>query len=522
MPRDRSRPPSDRSRSPGARSGGPRGSGPRKPGGPGGRDGDAPRKPRFGDGPKSPRGTRDDRPARGSRDDRPARGRTDERPARGRTDERPARGPGGDDRPRKPGGFGGKRFEDRPPRREGGEYRKPREGGEYRKPREGGERRFDDRGERSFGDKPFGDCKPRGDFDARKPGSRFDGDKPRSRFEDRPPRREGGEFRKPREGGEFRKPREGGEFRKPREGGEFRKPRGDFDDRKPRSRFDDRKPRSRFEDERPRAFNDEKPRARFEEPAAEAAPKRPKLGVAPTHLLYGLHAVRAALKNEQRTLKALYVTEAGLEALIGDDGIELTLEPELVEKDELDRLAPTGAVHQGALLVADPLPEVGIEDVIAGTADAEDVILVLIDQITDPQNVGAIMRSAAAFGAVAVIEHRRHGPEVTATVAKAASGAVELVPLVQVTNLARAIDDLKEAGFTCIGLAEEGEQPIGALDLKGKLALVIGAEGEGMRRLTIEKCNAVAVLPTAEDFSTLNASASAAIALYEARRQRSQ
>jgi 23S rRNA (guanosine2251-2'-O)-methyltransferase len=231
--------------------------------------------------------------------------------------------------------------------------------------------------------------------------------------------------------------------------------------------------------------------------------------------------VRAALGNEQRTLKALYVTDAGLEALIGDDALELTLEPELVEKDELDRLAPTGAVHQGVLLVADPLPEVGLEDVIAGTADATDVILVVLDQITDPQNVGAIMRSAAAFGAVAVIEHRRHGPEVTATVAKAASGAVELVPLVQVTNLARAIDDLKEAGFTCIGLAEGGEQPIGALDLSGKLALVIGAEGEGMRRLTIEKCNAVAVLPTAADFSTLNAGASAAIALYEARRQRS-
>lgn len=496
MPRDRSRPPSDRSRSPGARSGGPR-----RPGGPGGsKGGDGPRKPRFGDGPKG------DRPVRAARDDRPARATRDDRPARGPGgDDRPKRGTR-DDRPRKPGGksFGGKsfegkprgerRFDDRPrpdrderPERAFGDRPPRREGSDFRKPRD-----RDERGERTFGDRPPRADRPFGDRPARRddraPGDRDRAPRGERRFDDRgPPRREGGEFRKPRDGGDFRKPR---------------------------SRFDDDKPRSRFEERPARG-------PRFEEPAIDAAPKRPKLGVAPTHLLYGLHAVRAALKNDQRTLKALYVTEAGLEALIGDDAIELTLEPELVEKEELDRLAPTGAVHQGALLVADPLPEVGIEDVIAGTADAEDVILVLLDQITDPQNVGAIMRSAAAFGAVAVIEHRRHGPEVTATVAKAASGAVELVPLVQVTNLARAIDDLKEAGFTCIGLAEEAEQPIGALDLKGKLALVIGAEGEGMRRLTIEKCNAVAVLPTAEDFSTLNASASAAIALYEARRQRS-
>lgn len=180
----------------------------------------------------------------------------------------------------------------------------------------------------------------------------------------------------------------------------------------------------------------------------------------------------------------------------------------------LDGLLP-GAVHQGVALDAAPLPETSLEALLA-TAPK---LLLLLDQVTDPHNVGAILRSAAAFGADAVLLTDRHAPGQGGVLAKTASGALEHVPLITVVNLARTMATLRDAGFWCIGLAEEGAQDIAAHDLSGKTALVLGAEGEGLRRLTRERCDALARLPTQGAIGSLNVSNAAAVALYEVKRQ---
>lgn len=240
-------------------------------------------------------------------------------------------------------------------------------------------------------------------------------------------------------------------------------------------------------------------------------------------MLWGIHAVREAWLNPRRKCFRLWVTDAAGKALAGAmaaaalEGIERP-RPETVERSELDRLLPPHSVHQGAVLDASPLPEPQLHSVLK--AAGESGLIVVLDQVTDPHNVGAILRSAAAFGAGAVIMTERNAPPVTGVLAKSASGAVERVPLVRVPNLARAMNDIQEAGFWCIGLAGEAERDLGSLDLSGKTALVLGAEGEGMRRLTRETCDELARLPTDEAMDSLNVSNAAAVALYEARRQK--
>lgn len=239
-----------------------------------------------------------------------------------------------------------------------------------------------------------------------------------------------------------------------------------------------------------------------------------------------MHAVAAAWQNPIRRCRHLYATPAALEVFVTNmaqarqEGLQRP-EPRIVERDALDRLLPAGAVHQGLALEADPLPEMSLEDVLIATGDSP-ALLVMLDQVTDPHNVGAILRSAAAFGAAGLIVQSRHAPEVTGVLAKSASGGLEVVPILRETNLSRAAERLAEAGFDVVGLAEQASGPIQDLPLGNRVALVLGAEGEGLRRLVAEKCTRLATLPTRPPVGSLNVSNAAAIALYEIVRRASR
>jgi 23S rRNA (guanosine2251-2'-O)-methyltransferase len=260
-------------------------------------------------------------------------------------------------------------------------------------------------------------------------------------------------------------------------------------------------------------------------PSPDSAPQA--AGVGSPYWLFGVHPIEAALRNPRRRAhRLLHTAEAAAHhaTLLQLAKARLEGAPRLepVDREALTRLLPPGAVHQGLALLAEPLPPVDIYEVCDGLADAQQAALLVLDQVTDPHNVGAILRSAAAFGVRAVICTERHAAAETGVLAKAASGALELVPLVAVGNLARAMEILKEAGIWCIGLAAEAGQTIAAADLTGKTAIVLGAEGSGLRRLTREHCDLLVRLPTAGAIAHLNVSNAAAVALYELARQRPQ
>jgi 23S rRNA (guanosine2251-2'-O)-methyltransferase len=183
-----------------------------------------------------------------------------------------------------------------------------------------------------------------------------------------------------------------------------------------------------------------------------------------------------------------------------------------VRPEEIDRKLSADAVHQGILLEADPLPDLNLEDI------APDGLVLVLDQITDPHNFGAIMRSAAAFNASAIVTTARHSPEATGVLAKSASGGLEHVPLVLVQNLSRALHELKSRGFLLVGLDEDGKTDLAAAPLQAPLALVMGAEGKGMRHLTRENCDLLTRLDMPGAIKSLNVSNAAALALYIARR----
>lgn len=232
------------------------------------------------------------------------------------------------------------------------------------------------------------------------------------------------------------------------------------------------------------------------------------------HWLYGTHAVLAALANPHRKVKSLLATAGAVQELPA--GTKPA--PQIVEPGALAQRLPPGAVHQGLALLAAPLPELAIDEVCA--APAPNALVVVLDQVTDPHNVGAILRSAAAFGASALVVTDRHAPNVTGVLAKAASGALEQVPMVRVVNLARALDELGELGYWRIGLDSEAPDTLDRVAPSGPVALVLGAEGPGLRRLTRERCDALVRLPTAGPIASLNVSNAAAIALYAVRTQR--
>ena len=242
----------------------------------------------------------------------------------------------------------------------------------------------------------------------------------------------------------------------------------------------------------------------------------------PERWLYGRHAVAAALANPARRWHRL-VALAGHEAEAGDLVTAARAEQrsgaepvQVLDRVALAALLPEGAVHQGLALDIEPLAETDLDDLLrAAELAAGRAVVIVLDQVTDPHNVGAVLRSAAAFGALGVVITEHNAPPASGALAKAASGAIELVPLVRVVNIARALDQLKAAGFWCCGLDESAAEPLAALDLGPKAALVLGSEGGGLRRLVRERCDYLARLPTRPPLSSLNVSNAAAVALYE-------
>ena len=247
------------------------------------------------------------------------------------------------------------------------------------------------------------------------------------------------------------------------------------------------------------------------------APRQPRPAETPRGAvwLYGIHAVQAALANPDRQWRRLVLSEEGAAALATRLPRPWPIEPEMVERGRIDQLLGREAVHQGIALLADLLPQITLEEAL----ERRGPILVL-DQVTDPRNVGAILRSAAAFGVAAVILQERHAPEETGSLAKAASGALESVPLLRAVNLARTLGQLKAADCWVVGLDAEATQALqGSAFAERRVALVLGAEGEGLRRLTRESCDELAMLPMPGEMESLNVSAATAVALYELTRK---
>ena len=227
--------------------------------------------------------------------------------------------------------------------------------------------------------------------------------------------------------------------------------------------------------------------------------------------LWGRHAVEAALMNPARQHRKLWATREGIASLDGELPADFPVE--YAEVTDLARLVARDAPHQGLVLECEPLEELFLADVIEGDPARPVVVL---DQVTDPHNVGAILRSAAAFDACAIVTQDRHAPPESGVVAKSASGALEIVPWIRVVNLARALEELAEGGYWRLGLAGEAEATLAAALPAGPIAFVLGAEGEGMRQNIAAHCDALCRLPISEAMESLNVSNAAAIALYAA------
>jgi 23S rRNA (guanosine2251-2'-O)-methyltransferase len=224
-------------------------------------------------------------------------------------------------------------------------------------------------------------------------------------------------------------------------------------------------------------------------------------------VIYGAHPVEEALKNPKRKIVKLTCTLNGAERL--KPFIQpLGITPEIVNPKVLDRKVEPDAVHQGMILEAKALRQPQLKDI------DQSGVVVMLDQVTDPHNVGAILRTCAAFQVTAVVTTARHSAEASGVLFKAASGAYEHVPFVKVTNLARAMEELRDAGFRLVGLDSEAEIALGEVDKTPPLVLVLGAEGKGLRELTRKNCDVVAKLDFSGAIRSLNVSNAAAVALY--------
>lgn len=247
--------------------------------------------------------------------------------------------------------------------------------------------------------------------------------------------------------------------------------------------------------------------------------KKPKL---PKPNLFGYHAVREAWLNPERNISALFLTPQAAKGFESDlhsarkQGLKRP-DPAQIDKKDLDYLLPRGAVHQGIAMKCAPLPKLFLQDLTIKSESQDRSLVLVLDQVTDPHNVGAIIRSACAFGVSGIIMQSKHAPELNGHLAKAACGAVEHVPVIYETNLSRALDNLKQEGFFAYGLDERGKQTVSELatnDPPNKLALVLGAEGPGIRKLVKEHCDELIRLPMSGPIPSLNVSNAAAVALF--------
>ncbi len=261
--------------------------------------------------------------------------------------------------------------------------------------------------------------------------------------------------------------------------------------------------------------------------------------------LYGLHAVREAWLNDTRTVHALYLTPQAARSfektlLEGKNNGLRRPKPTTIEKSKLDRMLPKGAVHQGIALACSPLEEMDERDLVILLHQKKRVVVAMLDQVTDPHNIGAILRSASAFGIDGAIMQKKHAPELGGVLAKTACGAIDHIPVAKATNLSRAMEEFQAAGFIAVGLDERGENtidnlgnatrnispnkknvttkpldvappPLGNHD---KILLILGSEGNGIRHLIKEKCDALVRLPTKGAIASLNVSNAAAVAFY--------
>lgn len=254
----------------------------------------------------------------------------------------------------------------------------------------------------------------------------------------------------------------------------------------------------------------------FQRRDAKSAPKQNFSGKL---ILYGFHAVREAWLNPSRNIQQLLATDQGaasFEDTLKESRANALTRPALkiLDKKELEHIAPAGAVHQGLVLISEDLPEISIQDIIIAQKDAAHSLILVLDQVTDPHNIGAILRSACAFGAAGMVLQRKHAPLLDGALAKTACGALEHVPVAYETNLSRTIGVLKEHEYFVYGLDERGTLSIDQLNAGGKTALVLGAEGPGLRHLIKEHCDALVRLPMAGAMPSINVSNAAAISLY--------
>ena len=226
--------------------------------------------------------------------------------------------------------------------------------------------------------------------------------------------------------------------------------------------------------------------------------------------LWGKHAVAAALDNPNRKVLRAWATREAAGFMQFPKDVPLTL----AEAPDLARLVPGDAPHQGVVIEVEPLEDAWLDGILSEAP--EKAVLLVLDQVTDPHNVGAILRSAAAFGAIGIVTQDRHSPPESGVIAKASSGALERLPWVRTVNLARALDEIGEAGFWRIGLAGDAETDLREALGPKRVALVLGAEGAGLRPNTREHCDAIARLPITDAVESLNVSNAAAVALYAA------